>query len=45
MGWLAALIAGSYAFKLLAALLDTPFLYLAVAWLRPHVAPPAPPGA
>jgi len=39
LAWLAGVILGSYAFKLLAALIDTPFAYLAVWLLKPHVQP------
>lgn len=39
VGWLVAVILGSYAFKLLAALCDTPLFYLAVIYLRPLVRP------
>jgi queuosine precursor transporter len=40
-GWLAGIMLGSYAFKLLAALVDTPLFYLAVRYLKPLVHPDA----
>ncbi|MGE0712043.1 MAG: queuosine precursor transporter [Planctomycetota bacterium] len=42
VSWLVALVIGTYAFKALIALLDTPFFYLGVWLLKPHV--PAPEG-
>ncbi|MEZ6183631.1 MAG: queuosine precursor transporter [Planctomycetota bacterium] len=41
--WLVAIMVGSYLFKLVAALLDTPLFYLAVIYLGPLVRPEAPP--
>ncbi|MCA8920963.1 MAG: queuosine precursor transporter [Planctomycetes bacterium] len=40
--WLITLIVGSYLFKVIAALLDTPLFYLAAIYLRPLVTPPKP---
>ena len=42
LSWLLALIAGTYAFKLLIALLDTPLFYLGVRLLEPYVREPDP---
>ena len=39
VGFIINIIIGSYAFKMLAALLDTPLIYLAVHFLRSHVKP------
>lgn len=38
-GFIIGIIIGSYAFKLLAAFLDTPLIYLAVYYLRPLIPP------
>ena len=43
VSWLIALIIGTYAFKLLVALVDTPLFYLGVKLLSPHVPPPEEP--
>jgi len=41
LGWLAALILCTYAFKLIIAALDTPFFYLGVYLLKPYIPPDA----
>ncbi len=44
-GWLVTLILGTYAFKMLVALLDTPLFYLGVRLLGPYVDPDRDPDA